>query len=87
MWKIGPALWPLGKNTAGPIVSEQSTTTDLQKMANVPLTPKQARKKLHRIVEQYGLDIGEIELIPIERIREALHRFDIGLLPSRSTLH
>jgi hypothetical protein len=87
MWKIGPALWPLGKNTTGPIVSEQSTTTDLQKMANVPLTPKQARKKLHRIVEQYGLDIGEIELIPIERIREALHRFDIGLLPSRSTLH
>lgn len=51
-------------------------------MANVPLTPKQARKKLHRIAEQYGLDIGEIELIPIERIREALHRFDIGLLPS-----
>jgi hypothetical protein len=56
-------------------------------MANVPLTPKQARKKLHRIVEQYGLDIGEIELIPIERIREALHRFDIGLLPPRLTLH
>jgi hypothetical protein len=34
-------------------------------------------------VEQYGLDIGEIEMIPIELIREALHRFDIGLLPDR----
>jgi hypothetical protein len=34
-------------------------------------------------VEQYGLDIGEIEVIPIELIREALHRFDVGLLPDR----
>jgi hypothetical protein len=52
-------------------------------VANVPLTPTQARKRLRRIVEQYGLDIGEIEMIPIELIREALHRFDIGLLPDR----
>jgi hypothetical protein len=52
-------------------------------MTNVPLTPRQARKKLHRIVEQYGLDIGEIEIIPIELVREALRRFDIGLLPGR----
>jgi hypothetical protein len=50
-------------------------------VANVPLTPTEARKRLRRIVEQYGLDIGEIEVIPIELIREALHRFDIGLLP------
>jgi hypothetical protein len=34
-------------------------------------------------VEQHGLDIGEIEVIPIEFIREAPHRFDIGLLPDR----
>ena len=52
-------------------------------MTNVPLTPSQAREKLHCIVEQYGLDIGEIEVIPIELIREALRRFDVGLLPGR----
>jgi hypothetical protein len=86
MWKIGPALSPLGK--MAPVDHLRAIHYHgLTKMANVPLTPRQARKKLHRIVEQYGLDIGEIDLIPIERIREALHRFDIGLLPSRLTLH
>ena len=52
-------------------------------MANVALTPREARRKLHQIAERYGLDIGEIEKVPIETIREALHRFDIGLLPER----
>ena len=55
-------------------------------MAKVPLTPKQARKMLRQIVEHYGLDIGDIDKIPTKVVREALRRFDLGLLPDRTAL-
>jgi hypothetical protein len=53
---------------------------------NVAANPKQAREILHRIVKQYGLDVGDVDIIPTPVVREALRRFHLGLLPSRLSL-
>ena len=55
-------------------------------MADTVFTPQQARIRLYQIVQQHGLDIGEIEAMPIKLIRESLRRFDLGLLPDRLSL-
>lgn len=41
------------------------------------------RQRLQRVAVQYHLEIEYIDFLSIEEVREALHRFDIGLLPER----
>ena len=46
-------------------------------------TDEQARQRLQRVAVQYHLEIEYIDFVSIEEVREALHQFDIGLLPER----
>ena len=39
--------------------------------------------RLQRVAVQYHLEIEYIDFVSIEEVREALHQFDIGLLPER----
>ena len=79
-------------NQAGHGINRKRVQRLMRVMGIEALVPRPVTSKVapgHKIYPyllrgvQYGLDIGEIEVIPIELIREALRRFDIGLLPGR----
>jgi hypothetical protein len=48
----------------------------------LPNPADQARKRLRQIVEQYHLEIGNVDGLRITAVLEALRRFDAGLLPT-----
>ncbi len=55
-------------------------------MANGSRHVTQEREQLHQIAMQYGLDIGDVGMIPTQTVREALRRFQLGLLPSKLSM-
>jgi ATP/maltotriose-dependent transcriptional regulator MalT len=55
-------------------------------MADADINSQQLRKKLHRIVKQYGLNIDDLDMIPTPVVQEALRGFHLGLLPSKLSL-